>query len=118
MDANGNLVWERTFGGSQFDAAQAVVSSRDGGYYVVGNSKSSDQDVTDNTGENDIWLLKTDANGNLIWQQTFGGSDIDFGYDVVESADGSVVIIGESISPDFPEISPKGKSDLVVIKLR
>lgn len=118
VDANGNLVWERTFGGSQFDAAQAVVSSGDGGYYVVGNSKSSDQDVTGNTGENDIWLLKTDANGNLIWQQSFGGSDIDFGYDVVESTDGSVVIIGESISPDFPEISSKGKSDLVVIKLR
>ncbi|RRQ49941.1 hypothetical protein DZC72_04980 [Maribacter algicola] len=118
VDGSGNLIWERTFGGSRFDAAQAVVSSKDGGYYVVGNSKSSDQDVSSNNGENDIWMLKTDDKGNLLWQGSFGGSQIDFGYDVVEGEDGSVLLIGESQSVDFQGLGSKGKSDLVLIKLR
>jgi hypothetical protein len=118
VDGSGNLIWERTFGGSRFDAAQAVVSSKDGGYYVVGNSKSSDGDVFSNNGENDIWMLKTDDKGNLLWQGSFGGSQIDFGYDVVEGEDGSVLLIGESQSVDFQGLGSKGKSDLVLIKLR
>lgn len=118
VDASGKLVWERTYGGSGFDAAQAVIASKDGGYYVLGNSKSTDQDATENAGENDIWLIKTDGSGNLVWQKSFGGSSIDFGFDLVESADGSIVLVGETISPDFLEISNKGKSDLVLVKLR
>ncbi|PIB28649.1 hypothetical protein [Maribacter sp. 4G9] len=118
VDGFGNLIWERTYGGSQFDAAQAVVSSKDGGYYVLGNSKSSDQDVSSNNGENDIWILKTDEKGKLLWQSSFGGSHIDFGYDVVECEDGSVLLIGESQSVDFQGLESKGKSDLVLIKLR
>lgn len=118
VDDSGTLLWERTFGGSQFDAAQAVVASKDGGYYVVGNTKSHDQDVTLNSGENDMWVLKTDDQGILLWQRSFGGVDIDFGFDLVESSDGSLVLVGETMSPDFPEVSYKGKTDLIVIKLR
>lgn len=118
VDGFGNLIWERTYGGSQFDAAQAVVSSKDGGYYVVGNSKSSDGDVSFNKGENDIWIIKTDDKGRLLWQSSFGGSHIDFGYDEVECEDGSVLLIGESQSVDFQGLESKGKSDLVLIKLR
>ncbi len=118
VDGFGNLLWERTYGGSQFDAAQAVVSSKDGGYYVVGNSKSSDQDVSSNNGENDIWIIKTDDKGKLLWQTSFGGSQIDFGYDVVEGEDGTVLLIGESQNVDFQGLESKGKSDLVLIKLR
>ena len=118
VDDFGKLIWERSYGGTGFDAAQAVRSSKDGGYYVVGNSKSSDLDATSNSGENDIWIIKTDNQGSLIWQQSFGGTGIDFGYDVVEGRDGSVVLVGASQSSDFPDITSKGKTDLIVIKLR
>lgn len=117
VDNLGKLVWEETYGGSKFDAAQAVIPSKDGGFYIVGNSKSSDLDTTHNNGENDIWIVKTDEKGNLIWQQSFGGSDIDFGYDIVESQDGSLLLVGESLSLDFMDIPNKGKSDLILIKL-
>lgn len=118
VDDTGKLVWERSYGGSGFDAAQAVISSKYGGYYVLGNSKSGDTDSTENMGENDIWVIKVDGEGNLIWQKSIGGSGIDFGFDLVESIDGSVFLVGETVSSDFPEISNKGKSDLVLIKLR
>jgi len=114
----GSLVWGRSFGGSQFDAAQAVSTSKDGGFFVIGNSKSLDLDTNANAGENDIWIIKTDSDGNLVWQKSFGGSNIDFGFDVIENKDGSILLVGESSSADFPSVSSKGKSDLVVIKIK
>lgn len=118
VNGAGSLIWEKTFGGTQFDAAQAVVASSEGGYFVVGNSKSSDVDANLNSGENDIWVVKTDANGNLVWQKSFGGTAIDFGFDVVENPDGTILVLGETSSTNFPSITSKGKSDLVVIKIK
>lgn len=114
----GSLVWEQTYGGTQFDAAQAVVQSSDGGFFVVGNSKSSDLDASFNSGENDIWVVKTDINGNLVWQKSFGGMGIDFGFDVIENSEGDILVVGESSSTDFPSITSRGKSDLIVIKIK
>ncbi|WP_289645359.1 hypothetical protein [Maribacter aestuarii] len=114
----GSLIWEETYGGTQFDAAQAVVQSSDGGFLVVGNSKSSDLDANFNSGENDIWVIKTDAQGNLVWQKSFGGTGIDFGFDVVENSQGNILVVGESSSTDFPSITSKGKSDLIVLKIK
>ncbi|MGB5667212.1 MAG: hypothetical protein WBM53_10220, partial [Maribacter sp.] len=117
IDDGGNLVWEKTYGGTQFDAAQGVTSSLDGGYIIAGNSKSSDINTTDNAGENDIWVLKIAANGEMIWQQSFGGSNLEYGFDVLENPDASIIIVGESNSTDFPNLQNKGLSDLIVIKI-
>ncbi len=112
------MIWEKTYGGSGFDAAQAVVASSDGGYFVVGNSKSSDKDASINYGENDLWMIKTDAEGNLVWQKSFGGAGLDFAFDVVENEDGSVMVIGETSSIDFQDSTSKGKSDIVLLKVK
>ncbi|MGB3152447.1 MAG: hypothetical protein WBB27_17465 [Maribacter sp.] len=114
----GSLVWERSFGGTQFDAAQAVIQSKDGGFIVAGNSKSKDIDASSNNGENDIWIVKTDPDGNLVWQKSFGGSAIDFGFDVIENSEGGILVVGETSSTDFTSITSKGGSDLVVIKIK
>jgi len=118
LDDNGNLIWEKTFGGTEFDAAQGIYTSLDGGFLIAGNSKSSDMDADANRGENDLWFIKTDENGELIWQQTFGGSDLDYGFDVIENADSSVMVVGESSSTDFPTLQNKGMSDVIVIKIK
>ena len=118
IDANGKFVWERTFGGSHFDAAQSVSLSKDGGFIIAGNSKSEDKDSNANAGENDIWLIKTDANGNMIWQKSFGGSGLDYGFDAIETATGAIVLVGETASEDFLDLQNKGKSDVVVIKIK
>jgi len=114
----GSMVWERSYGGSGFDAAQAVIASKDGGYFVVGNSKSTDTDASINYGENDLWMIKTDADGNLVWQKSFGGSGLDFAFDIVENEDLSVLVVGETSSNDFKDLTSKGKSDIVLIKVK
>jgi hypothetical protein len=118
VDNAGSLVWEQTYGGSRYDAAQAVIASKDGGYFVVGNSKSVDADANINYGENDLWIVKTDDAGNIVWQKSFGGSGLDFAFDVVENEDGSVLVVGETSSTDFQDTVSKGKSDIVMIKVK
>jgi len=118
LDDTGKLVWEHSFGGVQFDAAQAITPSKNGGFFIVGNSKSDNQDAAENAGENDIWIMKIDADGNLVWQKSFGGADLDFGFDVLESKDGSIFVVGETASTDFPSLTSKGKTDLVVLKVK
>ncbi|HDZ14248.1 hypothetical protein LCGC14_1047880 [marine sediment metagenome] len=117
-DSIGSIVWEKTYGGALFDAAQAVIASKDGGFVVVGNSKSSDIDVESNAGENDMWAIKTDQNGEIVWQKTFGGSGIDFGFDVIETGSGAIILVGETASDDFPYILNRGKTDAVMIKIK
>lgn len=117
IDENGDLLWQRSFGGAGFDAAHSVRNTSEGGFLLCGNSKSADGDATLNFGENDIWLIKTDAQGNLEWEKAFGGLDLDFGYDALELANGTTVLVGETASLDFPEIQHKGGIDLVIVML-
>ncbi|QLG45351.1 hypothetical protein [Costertonia aggregata] len=118
IDENGNLLWEKTYGGSGFDAAENVSVTTDGGFILSGNSKSIDGDASKNAGENDFWLIKTDADGNMVWQKSFGGTGLDFAYDALETQDGSIVLVGETSSADFPDIQNKGMSDVVLIKIK
>ncbi|WP_297796781.1 hypothetical protein [uncultured Eudoraea sp.] len=118
IDDDGNLLWEKTYGGERFDAAQGVSTTYNGGFIITGNSKSIEGDTEENMGENDIWLIKTDPQGNMVWQGTFGGSGIDYGFDAVENLDKSIILVGESSSNDFPNLLNKGLSDIVVIKIK
>ncbi|TAI47458.1 hypothetical protein [Flagellimonas allohymeniacidonis] len=118
VDDQGNLVWEKTYGGTAFDAAQSVKTTLDGGFVIAGNSKSVDGNLTQNLGENDLWVIKTDASGNLEYQQNFGGSGLDFGFDVVESIDGSLLLVGETASTDIANIPSIGMIDLMLIKIK
>lgn len=117
IDGTGQLLWQKSFGGSGFDAAHSVRPTSDGGLLVCGNSKSFDGDVSENFGENDIWIFKTDAQGELQWEKSFGGLSLDFGYDAIETADGSFVLVGEMSSQDFPNLQSKGGIDMVVISM-
>ena len=109
IDADGKKVWDKSYGGSQFEDGQSVALSKDGGFIIAGNSKSAGMDVITNAGENDIWLIKTDAHGNMEWQKTFGGTGLDFGFDALETEDGSIVLVGEMASEDFPNLQNKGE---------
>ncbi len=117
ISPSGNLIWERTIGGSSFDVARAIKKSQNNGFLLSGSSRSSDMDVSENKGQNDAWVLKTDNNGNLLWETTVGGSNIDFSYDVVESINGSVIAVGDTASSDGDIIENKGFTDLLIIKI-
>lgn len=117
IDDSGTLLWERTYGGSDFDGARGVSLSGDGGFVICGNSKSKDGDLRGNFGENDLWLLKTDANGQLEWQQNFGGSGLDFGFKAIETHGKDLILIGETASTDFAPLASKGGIDAVIIRI-
>ncbi len=114
----GDIIWEKTFGGTSFDVARSVSKTQDNGYLISGSSRSNDGDVTNNNGQNDAWILKIDANANIEWQKTMGGSDIDFAYDVVELNDKSIVAVGETNSSDIDISENKGFTDLLIFKIK
>ncbi len=117
ISPSGNLIWERTIGGSSFDVARAIKKSQNNGFLLSGSSRSSDMDVSENKGQNDAWVLKTDNNGNLLWETTVGGSNIDFSYDVAELINGSVIAVGDTASSDGDITENKGFTDLLIIKI-
>ncbi|NER09842.1 hypothetical protein SAMN06265375_101639 [Muriicola jejuensis] len=117
INAQGELLWERTYGGSGFDAAESIRPTRDGGFVIAGNSRSSDQDLNTNAGENDLWILKVDSRGALVWAQAFGGTDLDFGFDTMETSDGAILVVGESKSSDLFPLQNRGGTDLIMIRI-
>ena len=90
-DADGNEVWDKTFGGSYHDFGYSVQQTSDGGYIIAGTYRAGFEDC-------DVWLIKTDADGNDIWNKTFGGSGWDRGYSVQQTSDGGYIIAGETTS--------------------
>jgi len=85
-DSTGNMQWYRTYGGPNYDLAHSLVQTVDGGYALAGETRSF------GAGDYDVWLVKTDANGNIEWSRTFGGSAIDDGMSVIQTADGGYAI--------------------------
>lgn len=118
IDGSGNLLWEKTYGGSSFDVGRSIKKTSDNGYIMVGSSRSQDGDLLINNGQNDVWALKISGNGTKQWQQAFGGSQIDFAYDVIENSRGKYILVGESGSNDFDVLENKGFKDVLIAKLR
>ncbi|MCE2613712.1 hypothetical protein LVD13_12075 [Flavobacteriaceae bacterium D16] len=118
VNDQGDLIWENTYGGSLFDAAQSVANISDNQILIAGNAKSDALGEIPNSGENDMWIAKTDLQGQLLWQKTFGGSALDFGFDALEDQEQNLILVGSSDSPDFQGLDNKGGTDLIVIKLQ
>ncbi len=87
-DANGNVQWAKTYGGTNDDRASSVQQTSDGGYIVAGHTFSF------GAGSYDIFLIKTDANGNVIWAKTYGGTDYDWASSVQQTSDGGYIVAG------------------------
>ncbi|MEF3078100.1 hypothetical protein [Winogradskyella poriferorum] len=117
ISPTGNLIWEKTLGGSSFDVARAIKKPQNNGFLLSGSSRSSDIDVSENKGQNDAWVLKTNNSGTLIWETTIGGSNIDFSYDVAELTSGSIIAVGDTNSTDGDILNNKGFTDLLIIKI-
>ncbi|MGJ5642731.1 hypothetical protein [Formosa sp. S-31] len=115
ISSDGVLLWEKSFGGSQFDAARHIFTTQDQGLLITGSSRSSDGDLTINHGQNDVCILKLDASGNLKTLNTTGGSGVDFAYSITQLNNGKIVCIGDSTSADIDIPENKGYSDLLIL---
>jgi hypothetical protein len=90
LDANGDTLWTRVFGGALSDWGQSVCETADGCYGVGGTSGSS-------TANRDLYLVKTSTNGNLVWQRCYGGAgsvDPDWGMSVCATPDSGITLTG------------------------
>ncbi|UCF81641.1 MAG: hypothetical protein JSV08_04300 [Acidobacteriota bacterium] len=91
-DTSPCATWMRTYGGARDDTVFSMQQTSDGGFIATGRSNSS------GTGDDDCWVLKLDASGNIEWQKTYGGADFDAGYSVQQTSDGGFVVGGETQS--------------------
>lgn len=88
-DPKGNSLWEKTFAGTEWATGASVQQTKDGGYIVVGNTGYG-------TSETNVYLIKTDANGNGLWENTFAGDGWAYGVSVQQTKDGGYIIAGLS----------------------
>jgi len=102
-DALGNTEWEKTYGGSGYDYARSVEQTTDGGYIIAGSTNSYGVST-------DAYLVKADALGNTEWEKTYGGSSYDYAYSVKQTADGGYIIAGDTGSYGA------GLSDVYLVK--
>jgi hypothetical protein len=89
-DGDGNEVWDANFGGPAVDVARSVRQTSDGDFIMAGNTASF------GSGDTDVYLVKTDSNGNELWSKTFNEREKDIGYCVQEVNDGGFIIAGET----------------------
>ena len=116
LDAEGNLEFRRYFGGTNNDRCYAVFETSDNGFILFGSSESNDFDNQTNKGSYDFWMVKQNAEKNLEWEQSLGGSEIDMGYGFTATQDGNYVVAGDTRSPDGDISNPLGNADFWVVK--
>jgi hypothetical protein len=107
LDASGNVAWQKTYGGSDYDWANSIQQTSDGGYILAGETESF------GAGEIDMWVLKLDASGNAAWHKTYGGSDFDSANSIQQTSDGGYILAGDTYSFG----AGAGKNDMWVLKL-
>lgn len=112
-----DISWEKNLGGSDWDMAQTVIQTTDGGYMVAGGSMSDDIDVSGNYGGWDCWLVKLDDSGLIEWKNHYGGSGNDVCYSIIQTMDSGFIMAGYSESSDFDVTANNGQGDFWVVKL-
>lgn len=89
----GEVLWQRTLGGTRNDHPNALLETADGNILLVGSTQSNDGDITFNAGYIDAWVGKLNAtNGQIMWQRTLGGVASEYGQSAVELGDGTIVL--------------------------
>ena len=117
LDRNGNLQWRRYFGGTSNDRSYDAIETNKGDFILTGSSESQDLDISNPKGGYDIWVVKIDATGALLWETSIGGSGYDIGNAIIETQTGNFLIAGQTFSKDKDITNPLGSSDGILVWL-
>lgn len=115
LNSSGSLIWQKTFGGTAFDAAHALMLTSDENLLIGASTESTNGDVTYNHGGEDFWLIKTDTLGNLLWQKSLGGTATDICNSVTETSTGYLAA-GSSTSNNCDVSGNRGGADFWIVK--
>lgn len=111
LDKNGNLLWQKCYGGTSVEWANSIKATNTNEYIIVGKTFSNDGDVTGNNGRADYWILIITQSGSIVWEKTYGGSesDIPHSIDILDNSD--LAITGMSWSEDGDVTAHHGCKD-------
>lgn len=101
LNSGGDKLWINTIGGTGDEYGYSIVEASDGSCFILGVTQSNDLDFGGlKKGNNDIFVTKINNVGQKVWVKSFGGSDQDYGYDIINAHDNGLIIIGDALSND------------------
>ena len=100
VDSSGEMEWSKEYGGSYYDSGLSVKETSDRSLIVSGYSGSDDGDLINNSnsGESDVWVLKLNKFGNIVWSKTFGGDKEEYSNSIIQTNEGGYILTGISHS--------------------
>ncbi|RXM51288.1 MULTISPECIES: T9SS type A sorting domain-containing protein [unclassified Chryseobacterium] len=113
----GVIYWKKTFGGTDYDVINEMVPTADGGYIFAGNSSSTTGDVTGNKGYVDYWIVKINANGDIQWKKSLGGTGDDRATSIIQTTDGGYVVAGYAENNNGDVTGNHGGKDYWILRL-
>jgi len=119
-DMLANIIWQKSYGGSENEIPNSLQLLPDGGFTLSGVSYSNDGDVAGHYGSidtGDYWIMRIDADGNLLWERSLGGTDSEYSGHSIPTSDGGFALCGRARSTDYDVTFSHGQSDLWVVKL-
>ena len=117
IDPYGEKIWEKSYGGSEDDKCYDIISTQDGGFIMCGTSRSENGDVTENYGNNDVWIVKINNVGEIEWQRNYGGENFDEAEKIIEIDDG-YVFVGKTSSQTGDVTGLHGEAeDMWIVKI-
>lgn len=105
LDEKGNKIWDKIFFELNWDCANSIIQTKDEGYVISGYTRSK------GAGKADVWIIKLNNEGDMVWDKTFGGNDDDIAKSIIQAENGDYLIAGETLSKGA------GKWDAWIIKL-
>jgi hypothetical protein len=112
------IEWQSCFGGGEDDYAIDMIEVP-GGYLILGNTFSFDGDISFNHGVNDLWLVRTDTIGNILWERSYGGSESDGSARIIKADGNNFYIVGAALSSDGDITNDPypGSNDYWIVKI-
>ncbi len=118
VDESGNLRWQNCIGGTLNEEVEKVAVLPDNSYVFTGEAYSTDGDIVSAKGDADALAFSTDAAGNVKWLFSYGGTQLDYFYDVAALPDRSLMLTGSAISNDGDISGNHGQRDFILVKLK
>ncbi len=117
IDSEGYVLWEKCYGGTSQDNGYGILETDDENFILTGFTESDDGDVSGNHGESDVWVVKINPEGDILWQKCYGGTNYDMGYCITPTLNDGIILTGYTESDDGDVSGNHGEYDIWVVKI-